>query len=79
MKDIIRPVQRKKWFRLRLIHMSRTSWKRRALWSKAGYARTYHKGAWAALNDRGAANKNFIVEDENYGYFRGWKQLQQRV
>ena len=30
------------------------------------YARTYHKGAWAAPNDRGADinNKNFIKEDE---------------
>ncbi len=33
---------------------------------KTGYARTYHKGAWAAPNDRGAVinNKNFIKEDE---------------
>ena len=31
------------------------------------YARTYYKGAWAALTDRGVANKNFIVEEVNYG------------
>lgn len=28
------------------------------------YARTYHKRAWAAPNDRGDANKNHIKEDE---------------
>ena len=39
--------------------MCRTSWRRGVFWSKAGYVRTYHKGAWAALNDRGAASKIF--------------------
>ena len=29
------------------------------------HARTYHKGAWAVLNDRGAVNKIF-KKDENY-------------
>jgi len=33
--------------------------RRRAFCSKEDHARTYRKGAWAALNDRGTAGKIF--------------------
>ena len=38
--------------------------RRLAFWSKEDHARTYRKGAWAALNDRGDADKIFLKEDD---------------
>ena len=42
--------------------------RRRAFWSKEDYARTYRKGAWAVLNDRGTAGKiSSIKLEESLG------------
>ena len=44
--------------------MKITSWEQQAFCSKTKYARTYHKGARAVLNDGGIAIK--IVDNGGY-------------
>ena len=48
------------WLRL----MKITSWEQQAFCSKTKYARTYHKGAKAALNDRRTAEKILITMED---------------
>ena len=51
--------------KVRLVHTAVMCWEiSDNCTNKTGYARTYHKGAWAALNDRGAAGK--IFKEERY-------------
>ena len=40
--------------------------RRRAFWSKEDHARTYRKGAWAVLNDRGTAAANKRMRAGSY-------------
>ena len=55
--------------KVRLVHTAIMCWEiPDSGTNKTGYARTYHKGAWAALNDRGAAGKiSSIKLEESLG------------
>ena len=55
--------------KVRLVHTAVMCWEiSDNCTNKTGYARTYHKGAWAALNDRGAAGKiSSIKLEESLG------------